>query len=124
MSVLEELVRRGRNGPRTAAPDTRPRAALHVLDTLGCVAAGAPRPPAAQPARFTARTGDTGELCTPAVAGTPSPRTAVLMEPVPAHAEWCDALHPTAAVVPAAAVAPAGNDQGLSPMRCPGRGRP
>ncbi|SEC97174.1 hypothetical protein [Streptomyces melanosporofaciens] len=44
MSVLEELDRRGHNGPRTAGPGTRSRVALHVLDTLGRVVAGAPRP--------------------------------------------------------------------------------
>ncbi|MER8159753.1 hypothetical protein [Streptomyces sp. NPDC094472] len=54
MSVLEELVRHGHNGPRTTGPDTRSLAALHVLDTLGCVVAGATHPLAAQLARFTA----------------------------------------------------------------------
>ncbi|MFE2441147.1 MmgE/PrpD family protein [Streptomyces sp. NPDC021218] len=107
MSVLEELVRRGRHGPRTAGPDIRSRAALHILDTLGCVVAGASHPLAAQLATFTARTGDTGELCTPAMAGTHSPRTAVLMESVLAHADEYDALHPAAAVIPAAVVVPA-----------------
>ncbi|CAM5436833.1 hypothetical protein SANTM175S_10654 [Streptomyces antimycoticus] len=39
--------------------------------------------------------------------GRDSPRTAVLLESVPAHADEYDAPHPAAAVVPAAVVIPA-----------------
>ncbi|MGW3952301.1 MmgE/PrpD family protein [Streptomyces sp. NPDC004752] len=107
MSVLEELAERGRRGLHTADETTRSLAALHVLDTLGCVVAGASHPLAAPLARFASQTGDTGELCTPALAGGHSLRMAVLAESVLAHVDEYDALHPAAAVVPSAVVVPA-----------------
>ncbi len=105
--MLEELAERGRRGLRAAEAATRSMAALHVLDTLGCVVAGASHPLAAQLDRFVSQTGDTGELCTPALAGAYSLRTAVLVESVLAHVDEYDALHPAAAVVPSAVVIPA-----------------
>ncbi|MER6523890.1 MmgE/PrpD family protein [Streptomyces sp. NPDC001508] len=107
MSVLEELAERGRRGLRAAKAATRSTAALHVLDTLGCVVAGSSHPLAAQLERFVTRTGDSGQLCTPALAGTHPLRTTVLMESVLAHVDEYDALHPAAAVVPSAVVVPA-----------------
>ncbi|MFF0107701.1 MmgE/PrpD family protein [Streptomyces hirsutus] len=107
MSVLEELARRGRRAAEQADAGTRSLAALHVLDTLGCVVAGASHPLAAQLARFAADTGVPGELCTPALAGRHALRTTVWAEAVLAHADEYDALHPAAAVVPAAVVVPA-----------------
>lgn len=107
MSVLEELAERGRRGLRAAKAATRSTAALHVLDTLGCVVAGSSHPLATQLERLVTQTGDTGELCTPALAGTHTLRTTVLMESVLAHVDEYDALHPAAAVVPSAVVVPA-----------------
>ncbi|EFE71923.1 predicted protein [Streptomyces viridosporus ATCC 14672] len=110
MSVLEELARRGRRAAGQADAGTRSLAALHVLDTLGCVVAGSSHPLAAQLARFTTDTGDRrepGELYTPALAGRHTLRTTVWAESVLAHADEYDALHPAAAVVPAAVVVPA-----------------
>ncbi|MFF0224194.1 MmgE/PrpD family protein [Streptomyces sp. NPDC004629] len=107
MSVLEELAERGRRGLRAAGAATRSTAALHVLDTWGCVVAGSSHPLATQLKRLVTQTGDTGELCTPALTGTHALRTTVLMESVLAHVDEYDALHPAAAVVPSAVVVPA-----------------
>lgn len=106
MSVLEELALRGRRAAEKADAGTRSLAALHVLDTLGCVVAGTSHPLAAQLARFVADTGASGELRTPALAGRHALRTAVWAEAVLAHTDEYDALHPAAAVVPAAVVVP------------------
>ncbi|MGW6752170.1 MmgE/PrpD family protein [Streptomyces sp. NPDC055006] len=107
MTVLEELLERGRRSLHTTELATRAMAALHVLDTLGCVVAGASHPMAAQLASFVRESGDSGELCTPALGGGHTLRSVVLAESVLAHVDEFDALHPAAAMVPSAAVVPA-----------------
>ncbi|MFD5750351.1 MmgE/PrpD family protein [Streptomyces sp. NPDC127033] len=107
MSVLEELAGRGVRGPGKARADTRILAALHVLDTMGCVAAGVSHPLAAQLSALVSHTGDRGDLRSPALTGTHSLRATVLVESVLAHADEYDALHPGSAVVPSAVVVPA-----------------
>lgn len=107
MTVLEELVERGHRCLDTAGSATRALAALHVLDTLGCVVAGASHPLAAQLNRFVTEFGDVGEMRTPALAGVHTLRSVVLAESVLAHVDEFDALHPSAAMVPSAAVVPA-----------------
>ncbi|MEU4896103.1 MmgE/PrpD family protein [Streptomyces sp. NPDC044780] len=106
MSVLEELALRGRHRAKEADAGTRSLAALHVLDTLGCVVAGSTHPLAAQLGRFVTDTGVPGGLRMPALAGRHGLRTTLWAEVVLAHADEYDALHPAAAVVPAAVVVP------------------
>ncbi|MEV0668079.1 MmgE/PrpD family protein [Actinomadura luteofluorescens] len=91
MSTLDDLAARAARAPRAATPDARGLAALHVLDTLGCVVSGATHPIAGPPARYF---GD-------------SLRDRVLRWSAQAHLDEFDALHAGAAVVPAAVVVPA-----------------
>ncbi|MGI5200599.1 MmgE/PrpD family protein [Spirillospora sp. CA-108201] len=91
MSTLGDLAARAARAPRAAAPDARRLAALHVLDTMGCVVSGATHPVAGPPARHF---GD-------------SLRERVLRWSAQAHLDEFDALHAGAAVVPAAVVVPA-----------------
>ncbi|MGW2514829.1 MmgE/PrpD family protein [Streptomyces scopuliridis] len=107
MSVIEELAEQGGHSLSKADGDTRLLTALHVLDTMGCVAAGGSHPLAAQLSALVSGTGEGGGLRSPVLAGTHSLRTTVLVESVLAHADEYDALHPASAVVPSAVVVPA-----------------
>ena len=114
-TVLTELSDRARLAAATATPRARELAVLHVLDTMGCVAAGADHPVAATLATFLgepfppAAGGERflGGLFSPAAGGERSLRTAVLVEATLAHVDEFDGFHPQAAVVPAAVVVPA-----------------
>ncbi|MEW2359877.1 MmgE/PrpD family protein [Spirillospora sp. NPDC029432] len=106
MTVLEELAARSARAPLEAGAGTRALAALHVLDTAGCVIAGSSHPlAAALPAL--AATGGSGALAVIGLPGGHPLRTAVLVESALAHVDEYDALHPAAAVVPAAVTVPA-----------------
>ncbi|MFJ5840814.1 MmgE/PrpD family protein [Streptomyces shenzhenensis] len=105
--MLQELAEDGARSLEKLRADTRSLAALHVLDTMGCVAAGTGHPLAAQLSASVSRMGDQGVMCSPALTGTHSLRSAVLTESVLAHADEFDALHPASAVVPSAVVVPA-----------------
>ncbi|WP_306317063.1 MULTISPECIES: MmgE/PrpD family protein [unclassified Streptomyces] len=107
MTVLEDLARRGRRAARAADTETRALAALHVLDTVGCVVAGSGHPLAAQLGGLVRDMGDAGAMRTPALSGTHPLRTVVWAESVLAHVDEYDALHPGAAVAPGAVVVPA-----------------
>ncbi|WP_141585584.1 MmgE/PrpD family protein [Actinomadura sp. WMMA1423] len=91
MSTLGDLAARAARAPRAAARDVRRLAALHVLDTMGCVVSGSAHPIAGTLA------GHFGD----------SPRDRVLRWSAQAHLDEFDALHAGAAVVPAAVVVPA-----------------
>ncbi|MES9539428.1 MmgE/PrpD family protein [Actinomadura sp. NPDC000600] len=91
MSTLGDLAARAARAPRAAAEDARRLAALHVLDTTGCVVSGAAHPIAGPLASHF------GE----------SLRDRVLRWSAQAHLDEFDALHAGAAVVPAAVVVPA-----------------
>lgn len=91
MSTLADLAARAARAPRAASGDARRLAALHVLDTIGCVVSGATHPIAESAARHY---GD-------------SLRDRVLRWSAQAHLDEFDALHAEAAVVPAAVVVPA-----------------
>ncbi|GGP13387.1 hypothetical protein GCM10012278_64950 [Nonomuraea glycinis] len=125
-TVLTELSDRARLATATATPRARELAVLHVLDTMGCVAAGAdhpvaatlatflgePFPPAAGGERFLGKPAGGGERFlggpfSSAAGGERSLRTAVLVEATLAHVDEFDGFHPQAAVVPAAVVVPA-----------------
>ncbi|GAA2404587.1 hypothetical protein GCM10010191_10400 [Actinomadura vinacea] len=103
MTVLADLAARSIRAPRQAGTETRSLAALHVLDTMGCVAAGASHPLAAGLAAIA----QAGELPVTGLAGRHSLRTAVLVESTLAHVDEYDAFHPAAAVVPSAVTVPA-----------------
>ena len=91
MSTLDTLAARAVHAPRAAGGQARRLAALHVLDTMGCVVSGATHPMAAPLA---------------GVYGT-ALRDRVLRWSAQAHLDEFDALHAGAAVVPAAVVVPA-----------------
>jgi 2-methylcitrate dehydratase PrpD len=91
VSTVRGLAARALRAPRAATGEARRRAALHVLDTMGCVVSGATHPIAVTAAGYF---GD-------------SLRERVLRWSVQAHLDEFDALHAGAAVVPAAVVVPA-----------------
>lgn len=91
MSTVHGLARRALHAPRAATGEARRRAALHVLDTVGCVVSGATHPIAVTAAGYF---GD-------------GLRERILRWSVQAHLDEFDALHAGAAVVPAAVVVPA-----------------
>ena len=68
MTILAELAARALRAAREADGSTRALAALHVLDTSGCVAAGASHPLAAGLAAL-AETGGAGGLPVTGLAG-------------------------------------------------------
>ncbi|MDX6741081.1 MmgE/PrpD family protein [Actinocorallia sp. A-T 12471] len=106
MGVLGELAARGGRAARTADAEARRLAGLHVLDTLGCVAAGASHPLARDLAAL-AELGGEGDVAVLGLGGRRSLRTAVLVEAALAHVDEFDAVHPGGAVVPAAVAVPA-----------------
>lgn len=106
MTVLTHLAHRARRAPLEADGPTRALAALHVLDTVGCIAAGASHPLASGLAAL-GETGGAGGLPVAGLAGRHPLRTAVLVESTLAHVDEFDALHPAAAVVPPAVTVPA-----------------
>ncbi|WP_433135851.1 MmgE/PrpD family protein [Actinomadura nitritigenes] len=106
MTVLADLAARARRAARDADAATRSLAALHVLDTLGCVAAGATHPLASGLAAV-AEVGGGGGLAVTGLPGRHSLRTTVLVEATLAHLDEYDAFHPSAAVVPSAVTVPA-----------------
>lgn len=106
MTLIVELAARAGQAPRRADAATRSLTSLHVLDTLGCVAAGATHPLASALAALGAL-GGSGTLTVTGLPGRHSLRTAVLVESTLAHVDEFDALHPAAAVVPPAVTVPA-----------------
>ncbi|MFC5754228.1 MmgE/PrpD family protein [Actinomadura rugatobispora] len=106
MTVLADLAGRSTRAPLEAGAPIRSLAALHVLDTAGCVIAGASHPLAAGLAALAGVNGG-GGLPVTGLAGRHPLRTAVLVESVLAHVDEYDALHPAAAVVPSAVTVPA-----------------
>lgn len=91
MSTLGDIAARAARAPRAAGDRARRLAALHVVDTMGCVVSGATHPLA-------------GPLA--GVFGD-SLRDRILRWSAQAHLDEFDALHAGAAVVPAAVVVPA-----------------
>ncbi|ROO87103.1 2-methylcitrate dehydratase PrpD [Actinocorallia herbida] len=106
MSVLGELAERGRRAAATADAAARGLAGLHVLDTLGCVAAGASHPVARDLAALAGLDG-AEDVRVLGLGGRRALRTAVLIEASLAHVDEYDAVHPGGAVVPAAVTVPA-----------------
>ncbi|MGI5229734.1 MmgE/PrpD family protein [Actinoallomurus sp. CA-142502] len=106
MTLLTELAARAVRAPRRADAAARSLTSLHVLDTLGCVAAGATHPLASALAAVGVPGGG-GTLTVTGLPGRHSLRTAVLIESTLAHVDESDALHPAAAVVPSAVTVPA-----------------
>ncbi|MFG1687804.1 MmgE/PrpD family protein [Nonomuraea sp. NPDC049269] len=106
MTLLTDLAARAAQAPRRADAAARSLTSLHVLDTLGCVAAGASHPLASVlPALGVP--GGGGTLTVTGLPGRHPLRTAVLVESVLAHVDEFDALHPAAALVPPAVTVPA-----------------
>lgn len=91
MSTLGDLAVRAGRAPRAAGDQTRRLAALHVLDTMGCVVSGASHPLTA--------------ALTEVFDG--SLRGRVVRWSTQAHLDEFDALHARAAVAPSAVVVPA-----------------
>ncbi|WP_432837753.1 MmgE/PrpD family protein [Dactylosporangium sp. CA-092794] len=100
MTVLDALTERGL---RAAAGDRHARdtAALHLLDTVGCIAGAAGHPTATRLGGLPPAAGPHRTL-----GGHHSLGRAVLVEATLAHLDEFDALHPAAAVAPAAVVVP------------------
>lgn len=90
MNYVQRLVGRVRGTQRNAIP-LQPRAALEVLDAIGCILRGVDHP-------MVQRASD----------GTRDPiEQAVLMRSMACHVDEFDSIHPVSATVPAAVVVPA-----------------
>lgn len=94
MTVLTELAERGRDVADAATPDQRTRAALYVLDSVGCAVAGLDHPLA-------------GPLAALVRASEDSALVRVLAEATLLHVDELDAIHAGAAMLPCATVVPA-----------------
>jgi 2-methylcitrate dehydratase PrpD len=105
-TLVAQLAERAVAAPAAAGAHHRRLAAHHLLDALGCLAAGVSHPVPVRLRALQALDGDGGSASTPGRAAC-SVADAVAHEAVAVHVDEFDALHVAGAVAPACVVVPA-----------------